>query len=132
MLAKQENIAIVRLPSHTTDVLQPLDRTCFGPYKKKLNAALISWQRENERTLQKSEFVDLICSIWNEGIPASNIVAGFRACGIFPVDRESYPVERLNPDKLQRYLALKESSAAGNRKSPSFFLKLIISVLVHF
>ncbi|XP_068200664.1 uncharacterized protein [Palaemon carinicauda] len=32
-LAKKENISILKLPAHCTDVLQPLDATCFAPLK---------------------------------------------------------------------------------------------------
>lgn len=116
LLAKQQDIAIIKLPSHTTDLLQPLDRTCFSPYKKKLDTTLISWQRENQRSLTKSEFVDLICSIWTQGISSLNIISGFRTCGIFPFNQDRYPVDRLNPEKLQKYLEFKERSSSQQGK----------------
>ena len=31
--AREEKITILKLPAHTTDLLQPLDVTCFGPLK---------------------------------------------------------------------------------------------------
>lgn len=34
-LAVQENVSLLKLPAHTTDVLQPIDRSCFGPIKYK-------------------------------------------------------------------------------------------------
>ena len=122
-LAKKENIAVVKLPSHTTDLLQPLDRTCFGPFKKRWNAALVNWQRLNQRMLNKSEFVNLVCSVWDEGLSELNIVSGFRSCGIFPLNREKYPMCRLNPTKLQLYLASKEDrtsdvTASGEQDAP--------------
>ncbi|KAE8745692.1 hypothetical protein FOCC_FOCC007576 [Frankliniella occidentalis] len=110
--AKEENITILKLPSHTTDLLQPLDRACFAPFKTKYDSSLMTWQRENQRTLTKCEFVNLVCSVWREGISALNIISGFKACGISPVDRNKYPISRLNPEKLQRYLELKEQRAA--------------------
>ena len=108
-LGMRENIAIIKFPSHTTDVLQPLDKTCFAPYKKKLDQALITWQRQNQRQQTKSEFVDIVCSVWKEGITALNIVSGFRSRGVFPINRDKYPVSRLNPQKLQKYLEWKEN-----------------------
>ncbi|XP_034252558.1 uncharacterized protein LOC117652034 [Thrips palmi] len=62
--------------------------------------------------MSKSEFVDLICSIWNEGISSLNIISGFKTCGIFPVNQDKYPVDRLNPVKLQKYLDFKENSVS--------------------
>ena len=111
--AKKENIAVLKLPSHTTDLLQPLDRTCFGPFKAKWNAALVGWQRKNQRSLSKSEFVDLVCEVWREGLSSMNIISGFRACGIYPVNRNKYPTDRLNPTKLQAYLSDKERNTSS-------------------
>ena len=31
--AREENITIIKFPPHVTDILQPLDITCFGPLK---------------------------------------------------------------------------------------------------
>ena len=39
-LTLQENITILKFPPHCTDVLQPLDVTCFGPLKSKWEALL--------------------------------------------------------------------------------------------
>lgn len=108
-LAQQEKISILKLPSHTTDVMQPLDRTCFGPLKVRLNETLLKWQRANQRQPSKSEFVDLMCSVWYEGLSSLNIISGFRVCGIFPINRERYPVKRLNPELLKQYLEAKEN-----------------------
>lgn len=107
-LAQQERISILKLPSHTTDVMQPLDRTCFGPLKVRLNETLLIWQRANQRQPSKSEFVDLLCSVWFEGLSPLNIISGFRGCGIFPINRDKYPIKRLNPELLKQYLEERE------------------------
>ncbi|XP_026292082.1 uncharacterized protein LOC113216549 [Frankliniella occidentalis] len=39
VFAKQQQITIIKLPSHTTDLLQPLDRSCFGPFKTYCDAS---------------------------------------------------------------------------------------------
>lgn len=102
-MAVQENITLLKLPAHTTDLLQPLDRCCFGPLKFKWNEALINWQRLNQRKPSRSEFSDLICSIWNEGLSAEIIKSSFEKVGIFPCDKNRYPEDRLDPAKLLRY-----------------------------
>ena len=39
-LAMKENISILKLPAHCTDLLQPLDVACFAPLKKRYDNAL--------------------------------------------------------------------------------------------
>jgi len=101
--AMEENIVLLKLPPHTTDLLQPLDRNCFGPLKLKWNEALIDWQRTYKRKLTKAEFCNLLCSIWEKGLTKNNVVSGFISTGIFPCNREKYPKARLDTEKLKRY-----------------------------
>lgn len=104
-LAVEHQITILKLPPHTTDLLQPLDKCCFSPLKLRWNEKLLTWQHENNRTLTKCDFANLLCSVWEIGLPSKNIIAGFKSTGIFPPDSSKYPVDRLNPDKLSRYNA---------------------------
>ena len=69
-LAMKENVILIKLPLHCTDLLQVLDKTCFSSLKK-------SWEQLlGERTnihgvnysLSRSEFVNLLCSIWKKRI----------------------------------------------------------------
>lgn len=101
--AMEENIVLLKLPPHTTDLLQPLDKNCFGPLKLKWNEALIDWQRTYKRKLTKAEFCNLLCSIWEKGLTKNNVVSGFTSTGIFPCNREKYPKARLDTEKLKRY-----------------------------
>ena len=104
-LAMVENIIILKFPAHVTDVLQPLDVSCFGPPKKKWSALLShrSGFASARHALTKAEFVDEICSIWYECLSPSNIKNGFAATRIFPVNSVKYPRKRFNARLLQRY-----------------------------
>nr|CAI5847916.1 unnamed protein product [Callosobruchus analis] len=113
--AKAENITIIKLPAHTTDLLQPLDTCCFRPLKNLWDKELVSWQRENQRKLSKSEFVDLLCKIWHEGITPQTFLTGFRSTDIYPPNRNKYPISRIDPEKLQRY---EENKRMSNRCAP--------------
>lgn len=101
--AIQQNITLLKLPAHTTDVLQPLDKCCFGPLKLAWNNALIEWQRLNQRKLTKSEFSNLICQIWHNGLTDQVIKSSFEKTGVYPCNKERYPMHRLNPQKLKKY-----------------------------
>ncbi|KAJ8869551.1 hypothetical protein PR048_028542 [Dryococelus australis] len=102
--SRRTDIMIIKLPAHTTDVLQPLDKTYFQSLKNSWEKKLVSWYRDNNRKLQKNEFVNLLCEVWTEGLKPENIISGFRSTGIYPTDRNKYPVSRFNLDKHQRYL----------------------------
>lgn len=102
-LAVRENVTLVKLPPHTTDILQPMDRSCFSPIKYKWNERLIEWQRLNQRSLTKSEFCDLLCEVWRDGLSKEVIQNSFRVTGLYPLNKDVYPKDRLDPVKLDRF-----------------------------
>lgn len=58
--AREENVTLIKLPPHTTDKLQPLDKCCFRPLKVAWDKAIHKWsQVHHARRLQKSEFIEL-------------------------------------------------------------------------
>ena len=59
-LALQENIHILSLPPHTTHVLQPLDRTVFGPLNTAYNSVCSEYLGQNAlNTVNKWTFQGL-------------------------------------------------------------------------
>ena len=57
--AMKENVFIIKLPPHVTNVLQPLGVTCFGPLKRGWEKALNSMINEfgAKVTMKKPTFV---------------------------------------------------------------------------
>lgn len=100
-----EDIIIVKFPPHITDKMQPLDVCCFSPLKRRWEKLLAD--RTNvlgpRETMTKSIFVDLLCSIWHEGLSLENSISGFKSTGICPVNRSKYPIKRFDPRLLKRY-----------------------------
>ena len=78
-LAIEENISIVKLPAHCTDLLQPLDVSCFSPLKSYYEKLLTDHVHKTaaREPLKKSDFVNLLCTIWQQGLSEKNIKAGF-------------------------------------------------------
>jgi hypothetical protein len=98
------NVCIIKFPSHITDRLQPLDVACFKPLKSIWDKKLAIYQREhNFRNISKMETVDLLCSVWTDGLSEANIKAGFRATGIYPFDRNQYPTYLFDPLKFSSF-----------------------------
>ena len=103
--AISEDITLVKLTPHVTDLLQPLEICCFGPLKREWEKVLnkrinVMGLRES---ISKSTFVDLLASVWYTGLSPENVKAGFRATGIYPVDRSRYPTDRFDPRLVKRY-----------------------------
>lgn len=92
---REMDIAFVLLPPNSTDKCQPLDVSFFAPLKREWRKLLKSFKEKNpsSKSLDKSLFPSMLMQLMdaiNEGGRAStNLVSGFRTCGIYPVDAES-------------------------------------------
>ena len=78
--ALSDNIHLLKFPPHVTDILQPLDKCCFGSLEcmwgYKLNARINEFSLTKK--VDKAECVSLISSIWHIGMKKSNVIAGFK------------------------------------------------------
>ena len=102
-LAREEQISIVLLPPHCTDVLQPLDKVCFAPLKNYYDQALTSYEHTSREPVSRATFVQLLTSVWDKGMSKENILKSFSATGIFPIDRTKFDETRLSRSKVEAY-----------------------------
>lgn len=58
-LARVHNVTIISLPPHATHKLQPLDKTCMGPFKKYYNDEIRRFIREQGRKLTQFDITGL-------------------------------------------------------------------------
>ena len=120
-LGIEENITILKLPAHCTDLLQPLDIACFAPLKNAYETELQEHVHSTgaHENLTKAKFADLLGKVWAKGLSPANIKAGFRATGIMPLDRTKYHTDRLDPIKLITYNKwVEEGRKLGEDGSP--------------
>ena len=105
LLAMEENISLIKLPAHCTDTLQPLDVSVFSPLKRCYEVELTKhvYDTGAREPLSKSNFVDMICKIWPQGMTQAKVKSGFQATGIYPVNRWKYKTARLDSVKLKSY-----------------------------
>jgi hypothetical protein len=94
-LCQENNIRFTCLPPNTTHLTQPLDVAYFRPTKVHWRKILEKWKFSEEGrscpTIPKSRFPSLLKSLirsLEDGNGQQNMVAGFRKCGIYPLNRE--------------------------------------------
>ena len=96
--AIDNDIILMKLPPHVTDIMQPLDVGMFGPLKRKWEKVLnehmgLSGPKTN---IRPSDFVNMLSDMWHGAMTSSNAIAGFRTTGIYPIDATKYPTDRLD------------------------------------
>lgn len=95
---RNSGIIILTLPPHTSHKLQPLDRTVFGPLKTYFNRAMDEWMRSHPgRCVTIYEVGQIASKAFERSLSQSNIMAGFRCTGIFPMNSEIFEDHEFQP-----------------------------------
>lgn len=93
-LCEQHNIQFVCLSPNVTHIAQPPDVAFFGPMKRIWRSILSVWKETKTgsrfTTIPKDVFPSLLKQLMvqlneNQG---SNLISGFRKCGIYPFNKE--------------------------------------------
>lgn len=105
-LAIDNNIKLVKFPSHLTDKIQPLDTCVFGPVKTDWAKLLIEHGKSRMGRgpchMTKNEFATLIGQLWRT-ISEKNCQRGFIATGLFPLSTEVVKDDWFAAGDLARY-----------------------------
>ncbi|CAH2102386.1 unnamed protein product [Euphydryas editha] len=129
-LAIQNNIIILKLPPHTSHLLQPMDIAVFKSFKTIWDAKLVDWQRRNVGTkMPKKVFAQALADTWQQ--TSSDVIkSGFKKAGIYPFNKHVIPVHMYNPDAYRRYQKkLSEAHFAGRNPQNPNSLK---EIFMHF
>jgi hypothetical protein len=96
-LMSDNDIRVVSLPPHTTQVLQPLDVGVFSPMKHYWNKNLTTklWSTAGQK-LTKQQFWEVLAESLSQGLTVKNIQAGFRETGLYPICRVKITPEKLS------------------------------------
>lgn len=117
--AREANITILKIPPHTSHLLQPLDLAVNKSFKDRWDAAILKWQRMNiGKTLPKQEFSKMIGQIWKTLDPAV-CAAGFRKGGIYPLNKLAVPENQFNKDLLREWKQKSSSNATNLVEIPT-------------
>ncbi|KAF2887384.1 hypothetical protein ILUMI_18789, partial [Ignelater luminosus] len=107
-LAQENQVTIIKLPPHTTHVLQPLDVTVFKELKTKWDKELCKWQRKHSRKkILKDEFIVLLSKVAKK-VPSASILNGFATTGIYDpeiqgLNKAAIPLSVFKTTDLKRY-----------------------------
>ena len=81
------DIIVYALPAHTSGKTQPLDTVLFSVFKQSLNRIINNITlSEEQRELNMFDICALLSRAYEESFTPSNIRAGFRRAGVWPVD----------------------------------------------
>ena len=102
-LAAQEKVILFTLPPNTTHLTQPLDKGCFAPLKAAWKQECHQYVVEHPgQAVTKFQFSRLFAKAWACGMTMSNIIAGFRVTGVYPLNRNAISLPSVEPESLSR------------------------------
>ena len=107
----ESGLDIVSLPSHTNHALQPLDIACFKPFKTAFRQIRDAWCLRNKNLpVGKQTLCEWTSTALKRALTASNIRAGFRRAGIWPLDREASKTSMAPSTGFEEEIATVQSS----------------------
>ena len=95
----KNRILLAILPPHSSHTLQPLDVGLYSPLARAYSSEL-QWQQQRSRGLldvKKSDFFRLFKAAYASTFTEKNILAAFKATGIWPMDRSAVMKRFKNP-----------------------------------
>ena len=110
--ARAHGVNILCLPPHTTHEMQPLDCGVFSPLKSHWSCVCHDFLQKNPgKVLTKFNFNSLFSKAWLSAVVPSNIIAGFKTCGVQPFDRSAVnPSPSLHKDAAISHTSLENES----------------------
>ncbi|XP_072392082.1 uncharacterized protein [Diabrotica undecimpunctata] len=83
--AKENNIILLTVTSHTSHRLQPLDKAVFGPLKKYYSHGCQNWLLKNSgKRITIYDIAEILSDDYPLAFYPKNVVSAFKATGVFP------------------------------------------------
>ena len=85
---QQKRASLFLLPPHTSPLTQPLDKGCFGPLKMSWRWECWDFLTSNPGpVITRHQFREIFQKAWSKSMTMTNVNAGFRTAGIYPLNR---------------------------------------------
>ena len=119
--AKSHGLDMISLPSHTSHCLQPLDISCFRPFKESFRAHRDAWAKKNiGKRVGKKILAQWVSLALHRALTMSNIQARFRVARIQPLNKNAM-VGKMGPSELfqplQEPMETSDEEDVGNQSS---------------
>ncbi len=98
-LATENGITMLKLPPHTTHLLQPLDVGFFNRMKHVWQRVVGDFTRRERRVISKRDFPALLKAAWDQYKPEWTL-GGFENAGVVPFNPQAIPEASLRPSQL--------------------------------
>lgn len=96
--ASLEGVVVFCLPPHTTHVAQPLDVSAFHSLKVYWDSECDKFMSANPcRLITIYQFSSIFSSAWEKAMIPQTIISGFKATGVFPLNRRAISIPGVNP-----------------------------------
>lgn len=118
-LAKAHGVILLQLPGHTTHRLQPLDVAVFKPLQTYYDEAVSKWLRTYEPPVTQFEVSSLLSEAYSRAATLSNAMNGFKATGIWPVDRNVFSDADFIPSSIHSQAYTSDQPEEPPRGPPS-------------
>ncbi|XP_063225877.1 uncharacterized protein LOC134532841 [Bacillus rossius redtenbacheri] len=118
-VAKTNGVTILTLPPHTSHRLQPLDVSCYGPFKTYYAGALQSVIFRKALPVTIYNIAECVSTAHDRALHPSNIKSGFKKTGIFPFDRHIFTEDDFAPSQVTDRPPPEDSDTGMNLDLPS-------------
>lgn len=99
--AENHAITLFCPPSNTTHELQPMDKAVFKSYEVFWDQEVLNFLlTQPGKTVTKMRFGEIFTPVWLKAMTPSNIISGFRATGIYPLNPDIIPEAAFAPSLI--------------------------------
>ena len=100
-LARDNNIHLLCLLSHTPHILQPPDVSVFKSLKSFSKACIKYLATNPGQVITSDRWASLVAEAWPHSLTALNVMSGFKnpKCGIFPLNPSEIDDGQIAPSK---------------------------------
>lgn len=123
-LARAERVTILKLPPHSSHLLQPLDLCVMKSIKSVWDQHLSQWQRHHVgMKLPKNEFAKILGEIWKK-TDTTIIKNSFEKGGIYPFNSKIIPDYLFDPSALRRWNESQKKTLEGSTETETLSTQL--------